>query len=292
MSQAEQPETPVESGPVEPVETGETAAVYRAGAGTPLVLLHGMNMSWRAWRPLLPLLEPYHSLFVPTLPGHRGGQPMRPGPLSMEAMADQLCEQLDEAGLDGFHVAGNSLGGWLSLELARRGRARSVVALSPAGAWSTPRDARRLIRKFRLGLAIGNRPTLSRMSERPRVRRMMLRQVAEHPERFTDAQLTEMFEDSAGCRVVEKLLERVRDGGSFKPFDELPCPVRLAWSEHDRTIPFHRYGRPMLDALPGAEFVELPGVGHVPMIDDPALVSRTILQVTWSVDERAAAGAA
>jgi pimeloyl-ACP methyl ester carboxylesterase len=256
------------------------------------VLLHGMNMSWRAWRPVLPLLEPYHDLYVPTLPGHRGGQRMRPGSITVEAIADGLCEQLDEAGLGTAHVAGNSLGGWLSLELARRGRARSVVALSPAGCSSAPRDVRRLIRKFRLGLAIGNRPTLARMSERPRVRRMMLRQVAEHPERFTDAQVTEMFEDAAGCTVVGELLERVRDGGSFKPFHELPCPVRLAWSEHDRTIPFRRYGRPMLDALPGAEFVELPGVGHVPMIDDPALVSRTILQVTWSADERPASGAA
>lgn len=267
-------------------------AVYRGGSGSPLVLLHGMNMSWRAWRPVLPLLEPYHELYVPTLPGHRGGRPMSPGTITVDAIADRLCEQLDEAGLDTFHVAGNSLGGWLSLELARRGRARSVVALSPAGASSAPRDVRRLIRKFRLGLAIGNRPTLARMSERPRVRRMMLRQVAEHPERFTDSQITEMFEDAAGCTVVGELLERVQDGGSVRAFEQLPCPVRLAWSQYDRTIPFRRYGRPMLDALPGAEYVELPGVGHVPMNDDPALVSRTILQFIWAVDERAAPGAA
>ncbi|HTK61834.1 MAG TPA: alpha/beta hydrolase [Pseudonocardia sp.] len=280
------------SQPDQPARPGADAPVHRGGSGSPLVLLHGMNMSWRAWRPVLALLEPYHELHVPTLPGHRGGRPMHPGGITVEALADRLCEQLDEAGLDTFHVAGNSLGGWLSLELARRGRARSVVALSPAGAWTSMRDVRRLIRRFRLGLAIGNRPTLARMTERPRVRRMMLRQVAEHPERFTEAQVAEMFEDAAGCTVVGELLERVRDGGSFKAFDELPCPVRLAWSEHDRTIPFRRYGRPMLDSLPGAEFVELPGVGHVPMIDDPALVSRTILQLTWSVDEREASGAA
>lgn len=280
------------SQPDQPAVPDADAPVHRGGSGSPLVLLHGMNMSWRAWRPVLPLLEPYHELHVPTLPGHRGGRPMHPGSITVEALADRLCEQLDEAGLDTFHVAGNSLGGWLSLELARRGRARSVVALSPAGAWTSMRDVRRLIRKFRLGLAIGNRPTLARMTERPRVRRMMLRQVAEHPERFTEAQVTEMFEDAAGCTVVGELLERVRDGGSFEAFDELPCPVRLAWSEHDRTIPFRRYGRPMLDSLPGAEFVEMPGVGHVPMIDDPALVSRTILQVTWSADEREASGAA
>jgi len=280
------------SQPDQPPAPAADTAVYRGGSGSPLVLLHGMNMSWRAWRPVLPLLEPYHELYVPTLPGHRGGRPMSPGTISVEAIADQLCEQLDEAGLETFHVSGNSLGGWLSLELARRGRARSVVALSPAGGWTSPRDVRRLIRRFRLGLAIGNRPTLARMTERPRVRRMMLHQAAEHPERFTDAEIAEMFEDAAGCTVVGELLERVRDGGTFTPFEALPCPVRLAWSEHDRTIPFQRYGRPILDALPGAEFVELPGVGHVPMTDDPALVSRTILQVTWSVDERAPSGAA
>jgi pimeloyl-ACP methyl ester carboxylesterase len=268
--------------------TGQPATggeVYRGGAGTPLVLLHGANMSWRAWRPVLPLLEPFHTVFAPTLPGHRGGRPLPSGPATVSTLVDVVCAQLDDAGLDTAHIVGNSLGGWVGLELARLGRARSVVALSPAGTYAAPRDARRVLRKFRLGLAMGNRPTMQRLAERPAVRRMMLRQVSEHPERYTEEQVQEIFEDAAGCSVIAELLARVAEGAGFPGFTELPCPVRLAWCGEDRTIPFRRHGRPMLNALPGADFRMLPGVGHVPMIDDPALVSRTILRFTWSVDE-------
>jgi len=60
--------------------------------------------------------------------------------------------------------------------------------------------------------------------------------------------------------------------------------ARTAWSGCDRTIPFDRCGRPLLvDRVPDAELVTLPGVGHVPMSDDPDLVVRTILEVTAPV---------
>jgi len=62
------------------------------------------------------------------------------------------------------------------------------------------------------------------------------------------------------------------------------CPVRIAWALRDRTIPFRRYGRPLVDLLPGAELVVLPGVGHVPMYDDPWLVARTVLEHTLGFD--------
>ena len=64
----------------------------------------------------------------------------------------------------------------------------------------------------------------------------------------------------------------------------LGCPVRIVWGASDRTLPFARYGRPLLSALDGAELVFLAGVGHVPMIDDPAAVAATI---TRFVDEMA-----
>jgi pimeloyl-ACP methyl ester carboxylesterase len=292
---APDPARAADPGPPGPRATGEPpdgGEAHEGGSGTPLVLLHGTNMSWRAWRPVLPLLEPYHRVLAPTLPGHRGGRPVPPGPATVSSLVDVLCAQLDEAGIDTAHLAGNSLGGWVALELARRGRARSVVALSPAGGYASPRDMRRLLRRFRIGLALGNRPSLQRLAERPAARRLVLRQVAEHPERLTDAQVTEMFEDAAGCSVIAELLAGVAEGAAFTGFTELPCPVRLAWSAEDRTIPFRRYGRPVLDVLPGADFLMLPGVGHVPMIDDPALVARTILRFTWSIDEPADLGVA
>jgi pimeloyl-ACP methyl ester carboxylesterase len=68
---------------------------------------------------------------------------------------------------------------------------------------------------------------------------------------------------------------------------DVDVPVRLAWPVKDRTIPFERYGRPWLTVLPKAELVRLRGVGHVPMYDDPALVVRTIREVTGRVDAAA-----
>ena len=110
-------------------------ALYRGGAGEPLLLLHGVTSSWRAWKPVLPMLEQHHDVWAVTMPGHLGGPPLPDGGFSIDVVVDALIEQLDELGIDEDpHVVGNSLGGWAALELARRGRARSVVALSPAGA--------------------------------------------------------------------------------------------------------------------------------------------------------------
>jgi pimeloyl-ACP methyl ester carboxylesterase len=64
------------------------------------------------------------------------------------------------------------------------------------------------------------------------------------------------------------------------PLDPLPCPITLAWSEKDALLPVAFYGPIARERLPRATFTILPDVGHDPMMDDPALVARTILDVT------------
>src|SRR3954468_21418228 len=99
----------------------------------PLLLVHGFTDTRATWTPLLPHLSEHHELLVPTLTGHRGGPPIPPGMTDpLATMADGLERVLDEAGHDKAHLVGNSLGGWLAFELAHRGRALSVVAISPA----------------------------------------------------------------------------------------------------------------------------------------------------------------
>jgi pimeloyl-ACP methyl ester carboxylesterase len=262
---------------------------HRDGSGTPLVLLHGANMSWRAWRPVLPFLTGRHDVFVPTMAGHRGG-PALPADsdAGMQAVVDALCEQLDHAGIETAHLAGNSLGGWAALELARRGRARSVTAISPAGCWQSRRDLMRLLWMFRAARTAVGTPPFRVLAANPALRRAWLGKVVEHPGRIEAAALAEMIEDAIGCTALAGALGgRVRLE-PLEPFDVAWCPVRVAWAERDKTIPYRRYGHPMRARIPGAEFTTLPGVGHVPMSDDPRLVARTILEVTSAVDEAAA----
>ena len=261
--------------------------LHRGGSGSPLVLLHGMTSSWRAWQPILPFVERHHDTWSITMPGHLGGRPMTgDAPVTIDAIVDELCVQFDELGLDRPHLAGNSLGGWVALELARRGRARSVVALSPAGAWSMPRDMYRLLSMFRLGALVAGWGPMQRLATVPCLRRMLMRTIAEHGDRYSPDDVEVLFDDMAGCTVLGPLLSRATVDGPIRDFEEVPCPVRIAWAGSDRTIPFHRYGRPLLEALPGADLVVLPGVGHVPMVDNPELVAWTILQHTRHIAEQ------
>lgn len=115
----------------------------------PVVLIHGATSSARVWDPLMPILSPTCQIFAPSLAGHRGGPSLITGPVPVvDRIVDDMCRQLDEAAIDTAHMVGNSLGGWVALELARRGRAKSVLALSPAGAWRSQRDLRRLLILF------------------------------------------------------------------------------------------------------------------------------------------------
>ncbi|MEA2421140.1 MAG: hypothetical protein QOF55_239, partial [Thermoleophilaceae bacterium] len=109
---------------------------HRGGAGSPLVCVHGFTDTWRTWDLVLPLLERHHDVLAPTLPGHAGGPPL-PADVNHDVLADSVERAMDEAGFATAHIAGNSLGGHVALQLAARGRAESVVALAPGGGWAT-----------------------------------------------------------------------------------------------------------------------------------------------------------
>ena len=256
-------------------------------AGSPIVLLHGATSSARVWDPLLPMLSPKYRVFAPTLAGHHGGPPLPAAPGALvEKIVDVICRQLDQEAIDTAHIVGNSLGGWVALELARRGRAQSVLAFSPAGAWRSPRDLRRLLLLFRAGAALGRANDMPTLAARKRVRRILLLLMAEHADRMTAAQVAAAFEDIAGSTALPAILDGARNNGPINPVPDVGCRVRIAWGLKHRMLPFMRYGAPMLAAVPAAEFKLIPGVGHVPMIDDPDLVANTILDFVETTDSR------
>ncbi|WP_051472218.1 alpha/beta fold hydrolase [Patulibacter minatonensis] len=265
-----------------------TPPFVRTGEGTPLVLLHGLTGTWRVWTPVLPAVSAKHDVLAPTLLGHGGGTPHpADAEISVAALADDVERAMDAAGFGTAHVVGNSLGGWVTLELARRGRATSAVAFSPAGGWLDDRRLARVSRLMRQASRFGSvtNPGVLRVLRRPRARKLAFRSVMAHGERVPAAAALEMTEDLGACTILEPFLAAtLRDGPFAEDMSQVTCPVRVAWAELDRTIPFPGYGVPLMEHLPNAELVHLPGVGHVPMFDDPALVARTILEVTGRVD--------
>jgi len=261
----------------------ESAAAFEGGEGSPLVLLLGLTGSWPIWKPVLPYLTPHHRVLALTLPGHHGGPVLPEGvEPSVEVIADVLIADLKARGITSAHVAGNSLGGWLALELARRGFALSVTALSPAGGWKTDQDYEDVARPFRLAFAM--LPVLlffvTLFLGLAWLRRALLKQTMEHGDRLSAAEVRSAFNDFRRTRMLPALLRNMGKVGGIQPFKAGKTPICIAWCEHDRVIPFARYGRPMLESIEGAERASVPGAGHVPMVDSPAEVAAHILEVT------------
>ncbi len=98
-----------------------------------MVCLHGFTDTWRTWELVLGELERKHEVLAPTLLGHAGGPPLGGELRDDGVIADAVEQAMDDAGFATAHLVGNSLGGYVALQLAARGRARSVVAFSSRG---------------------------------------------------------------------------------------------------------------------------------------------------------------
>src|SRR5215204_5220054 len=104
------------------------------GSGDPLLLIHGLGSQYQVWEPVMDRLAAEREVIGVDLPGFGQSPPLPDGvEADYAAMTDAVASFLDEIGWERPHVAGNSLGGWVALELAKRGRARSVAAIGPAG---------------------------------------------------------------------------------------------------------------------------------------------------------------
>jgi pimeloyl-ACP methyl ester carboxylesterase len=232
------------------------------------------------WSHVVPLLADHYDVIAPTMLGHRGGQPATVRPVRLEHIVDDVQRLLDELGLEQVHLAGNSLGARVALELARLGRARTVCALSPSGTWEAgSADHRRATEDLRATVraARHSRRLLWLPARSGRFRRWALRDTAVHGERVSPAELLALTDDLLGCTVVEDLFE---EAALLAPVDPPPCPITLAWAGKDRVFPAEINGANAQQLIPGARYLVLDDVGHVPMLDDPQLVAQTILTAT------------
>jgi pimeloyl-ACP methyl ester carboxylesterase len=264
-----------------------TVSLHRDGGGSPMVLIHGFTASWGIWKPLLPALEQHHDLLAVKLLGHSDGPDYLAGsPATAAAMVDVLERDMDSAGFERAHLVGNSLGGWLALELAARGRALSTTALSPAGGWNhggpeTKRLARLFRQNYRLLKLLG--PNGAQLMRRRRFRAFALRDVAMRPAELPVALAVEMAQAAAACPIYLPLLEQLTSIG-FGDLTAIDSPVQIAWGTKDRILRWPGYAERFHRMTPHAHWVPLEGLGHCPMLDDAALTTKTILELTQRVD--------
>jgi len=267
---------------VEPLIGGAVSRVggivlERVGGGEPLLLLHGTGGSRMHWRPVIGPLAKSRDLLVVDLPGHARSDPPPEGvPHTPIGYAQLIGEMLDELGLDSAHVAGNSVGGWTALELAKSGRARSVAALGPAGLWAG-RDPFRcwftLWSQHTMGRAFGwITPTLLRSATG---RTLIMGGTVGRPRQMPVEDAIGLASTYASTPCFREHLAETRRA-RFAGGREIEAPVTVIWGERDRLLPARAR---IADELPvGFRELTLPGCGHLPVWDDPDLVSAVILE--------------
>lgn len=250
------------------------AGTIELGAGEPLVLLHGVMGSPAMWRDTLPMLSAAQRVIALPALGHHRGRACEQRPCRLAHVVDDAERSLDALGLRQAHLAGNSMGGWMALELARRRRARSVCALSPAGMWETTENFVGA-KKLRVTARVTRltRGQLGFYAKFGTVRRLALRDTAEHGERVAPELLIEMADALIACQVADDLLTTPEKVAPL----EANCPIDIVWSARDRIFPLHPFADTARKRIPGARHLTLANVGHVPMLDNPTLVAETIL---------------
>jgi pimeloyl-ACP methyl ester carboxylesterase len=243
----------------------------RKGSGEPLLLLHGLGGSTAVWSPVIDRLAEDRDVLAIDLPGF-GLTPPLPAGVEPNAvnLATAVREACTELGFERPHVAGNSLGGWVALELGRAGWAASVTAISPAGLWRKPLGDRRVNPRL---WAKRLRPFVALALRTGRTRESMLATFSARPDLIPAKEGRELvlgWIDSSGYDGANKAMRT----HVFDPAGYPELPVTLAWGDCDRLLaPPRPERRPA-----GSRYVVLPGVGHTPMWDDPELVAKTLLE--------------
>ncbi|MFI2214073.1 alpha/beta fold hydrolase [Streptomyces sp. NPDC020141] len=249
----------------------------RYGVGEPLLLLHGIGHHWQAWEPVIRILAAERDVIAVDLPGFGVSSPLPDGMRydlsSVGSVLGSLCAAL---GIERPHVAGNSLGGLLALELGRAGLVRSVTALSPAGFWNERERilAFGTLKAMRAGARSIPLPVIEGLARTAAGRAALTGTIYARPGRRSSESVVA---ETLALRTAAGFHETLAAGRSVLFGEDIPdVPVTIAWGTRDRLL-LRRQGIRAKRAIPGARLIRLPGCGHVPMSDDPALVARVLL---------------
>jgi pimeloyl-ACP methyl ester carboxylesterase len=200
-----------------------------------------------------------------------------PAPTSIQTLVDEVAGFFAELDLERPHVAGNSLGGAIALELAAQGRVASATALSPAG-FATAAQVRRALSVLgghRLG-SFTPAPVLRALYATGAGRALAFGKLVAEPARLTPERA---LADTLALRRGKGFRQVARRGRAYafeaRTSASAAVPVTVAWGTDDLILPYAQAARARA-LLPDARHVELTGCGHVPMSDAPTLVARVI----------------
>ncbi|MEJ8645263.1 alpha/beta fold hydrolase [Streptomyces sp. MS1.HAVA.3] len=259
-----------------------TVAYERKGAGEPLLLLHGIGHHLQAWHPVIDILAAEHDVIAIDLPGFGTSAPLPEGvPYDLATVAPALGRSALPSASSAHTSRATPSAGCSPSKSGRMNLVRSVTALSPAGFWTEAerRYAFAALLTMRAGARALPVPAVQRLSRNAAGRAALTGTIYARPSRRSPEAVVA---ETLALRHATGFENTLAAGGSVRFTDDVPgLPVTIAWGTRDRLL-LRRQGVRAKHTVPGARLVRLPGCGHVPMSDDPALVSRVVLDTARS----------
>ena len=257
-------------------------APIHLGSGEPMLLLHPFMMSQNVWKYVAPQIADTgrYEVLAPTMPGHNGGVKGRFF-LDTAELADDMERRMDALGWDTAHIVGNSLGGWVAFELERRGRARTLTGIAPAGGWRWYTPAKfEIVFKFVCGFPVWlvTKALGQRALRLPFARQLAYVPISASPDALNDADLPDIVDDVTHCPAYYQLLVKALLLPGLLELTEGCAPTHLVICDKDRVLPHPRFTRHFTKHLPeSTKITHLDGVGHIPMFEAPERVTHEIL---------------
>lgn len=246
-----------------------------------MLLVHGLGAGWRSWLPIMDALAERREVIAVDLPGF-GETPPPAGELSIATLTDSVADFIREQGLDGVATAGQSMGGRIVLELARRGVGGDTVALDPGGFWSD-RELMAFSATLRPSIALVRviRSSLPALLDSRAGRTVLLAQLSARPWALSrDTVLPDvrgLADAPATGAAVDALTRGPKQQGA--PAGTVPGRVTIGWGRRDLvTVP--RQAARATQLFPDAVLHWFERCGHFPQWDAPDEAARLILDGT------------
>lgn len=243
-----------------------------------LLLIHGMGSSSTAWQLISSELEKVFTVVTVDLPGH-GLTPMdQTQTMDPKSLATSVLETMQSLGFDQFHVVGNSLGGWIALELAAMAPSKisSVTGLAPAGLWLQPFVARYPGTAIARILASSLKVVSPVLLHYEWARKIGFENVSPKWREFS----YELCRDATNAMATAAGYYPAWDALLQKRFDEkisTTIPITVIFGDSDRTLPAATCQERSL--VPShTNWLILKDCGHAPMWDHPREVIAQIFQ--------------
>ncbi len=244
-----------------------------SGSGEPLLLLMGFGLSADAWTPMLPLLTGYRAIYFDNRGTGTTEAPL--DDLSIETFANDAAAVLRAAGAERAHVHGQSMGGMIAqqfvLDHPEMVQSLALGATTPAPIRFFPAEPQAVLDLFSgIGMMAGD----------PAAGMELVLPAVFSPDFLRDnPTMRDMFMQlaSAGAppaAAVEATVRAMGDMTSGRAFDvadrlgEISAPTLVQHGSADRVIPVEA-GRYIAEHIPGAEYQELEGAGHVYAMERP-----------------------